>query len=144
MRYSQYFVKVREFAAENKAMAVDLLREAERYASKSVAYDLCLCAQSYRELLDDQDNALRCIYFAEVRFWNDCRELLSIADFYLKVFNDQESAARCALKASEFSSSSEDWTRLEDFFQSIGRHELAEKCRNSFLNHERVRPATML
>lgn len=137
MRYSQYFKQAEKLSLDNKPeAAAELLREAESYASNVIAEHLCHCAEAWKKLLSDDDNALRCLYLSEVNLWKDCRELLFIADYHLTLFNDSEAAARCALKASHFASKEEDWMRLEEFFQKLGVNDLAEKCHHQYTKND--------
>ena len=118
MRYSEYFVKVREIAGTNPQLAESLLREAERYASQAVPEHLVLCARGWEHDLHNHDNAVRCMLEAEYRAY-DCYMYLYLATAHLKYFGTITLAERCFRKAVALAKTGEDLARLREFFETF-------------------------
>ena len=126
MRYSEYFMKVREIAGTNPQQAESLLREAERHASQVVPEHLILCARGWERDLHDHDNAVRCLLEAECRAF-DCYMFLYIATAHLKYFGTIELAERCFRKAVALAKSEDDLARVREFFETFAP-DMAEHC----------------
>ena len=127
MRYSEYFVKVKEIAGTNPQLAESLLREAERYASQAVPEHLVLCARGWEHDLHNHDNAVRCMLEAECRAF-DCYMYLYLATAHLKYFGTVGLAERCFRKAVALASSEDDLARLKEFIETFAP-DLAERCK---------------
>jgi len=137
MRYSEYFVKAADLAANQPEKARELLREAERHASQVVPEHLVLCARCWEEYLHDHDNAIRCLLEAECRA-TDCYMYLYIATAHLQFFGTVGLAERCFRKALALAKSDEDLVRLKEFLESFAP-DMAERCRPSLQQIEQRR-----
>ncbi len=135
MRYSEYFVKVREIAGTDPQRAESLLREAESHASQAVPEHLVLCARGWEHDLHNHDNAVRCMLEAECRAY-DCYMYLYLATAHLKFFGTVALAERCFRKAVALAKTDEDLARLREFFETFAP-DMMERSQGALLELEK-------
>lgn len=114
MRYSQLFVQAAMQANNNPEQAESFVREAESHASPYFPSDLILCAKTWGRYLKNNDQAQRCLLKTEVQT-NDCESYLELAEAFLDILNDGDSAQRCCRKAASLC---EDGNRVPEWIEA--------------------------